>query len=336
MKRAWLVSCIALSGAYSMPSRAWACTCSPAAIHSAEPADGAEGVPLNRALLVMGAFARDSISLRDAEGRPVPFALTAGPTAGCDGISAELVPEQPLRPNTEYVVSVDGIYPNADEGKNTLSFTTGTALLPDEEPQVPQGAASVLLNSPAPLCGSGSVRACVGVSDYRDVELIARRGERVLLHWLMGADAGEFALVEQPDCIELRRRTATGRRSAPLKICGDALQANPYLGDYPLSGRCHAGKFMDPSPPSGSVDGGLTHDAAASVASDGGGDGAVMQSAVDAAASAAIDAGVTPPPFSARVPQEGCSLEANPKSPPLTLLTLALSIAIGRRRRRVR
>jgi hypothetical protein len=41
-------------------------------------------------------------------------------------------------------------------------------------------------------------------------------------------DDGSYALEEQPDCIELRRRAADGRRSEPAKICDAELLARDY------------------------------------------------------------------------------------------------------------
>jgi len=40
---------------------------------------------------------------------------------------------------------------------------------------------------------------------------------------------GLYALPSVPDCVELRRRAPTGKRSAPLTICGDSLNARPWM-----------------------------------------------------------------------------------------------------------
>lgn len=146
----------------------------------------------------------------------------------------------------------------------------------------------------------------------------------------MSANALEFTLDEQPDCIELRGRTPTGRRSAPLKICGEALQARAYVSSYPPAITCHAGKFVDALPGSGVIDAGSSGDAAA--ASD------AAEAAYDgngSAGDAGVQAGATAPPaFGARASQDGCSLQTNPQAPPFALLALAASIGLVRRRRR--
>lgn len=218
------------------PSVTRACTCSPAPIYDSLPMDGETDVPLNRALTIGGAFEPDSIVLEDARGLPVPFTLHVGPQPGCAGTQAELVPQEPLQPNSSYTLRVQGMYPHsAHESPSALTFTTGSALLPDEEPSVPSGEARVLFDvDPRQfMCGAGNedVHACVRLDDWKDVEVLALRGDEVILRWVMGSESGSFALSQQPDCIELRRRTATGRRSAPKRLCGDALDARAFQPD---------------------------------------------------------------------------------------------------------
>jgi MYXO-CTERM domain-containing protein len=62
-----------------------------------------------------------------------------------------------------------------------------------------------------------------------DVEVIARRGDETLLHWMLKAGDGAFKLDAVPDCLEFRRRARTGRRSAPVILCDEALEAKPYI-----------------------------------------------------------------------------------------------------------
>jgi hypothetical protein len=216
---------------YSLPSQSHACSCSASAIDQSIPADGATAVPLNAALELLGAFEHDSIAVRDASGRAVEITVTAGPTPACVGTSAAVVPTQLWRPETTYVVSVRPLYPDLENGPDSFTFTTGTELLPDDEPQVPEGAASVVFDVPADgqSCGSGAVAACVGLQDARAVEVLALRGEHSVLRWVLrGNHGGAFKLVDEPECVELRRITATGRRSAPLRICGAELRSRSF------------------------------------------------------------------------------------------------------------
>ncbi|MEY4514799.1 MAG: hypothetical protein RLZZ450_6921 [Pseudomonadota bacterium] len=186
------------------------------------------GVALNAALELMGVFELGSIAVSGPAGQAVEFTVNAGPTPTCPGTSASVVPKQPLLPNTKYVVKVRTL--TSEPGPTSFVFTTGTASLPDEVPAAPTGAASVVFDV-APdgqSCGDGTNYACVGVDLWDNVEVLAKKGDETLLRWVLKANDGLFSLRQQPDCIELRRLSATGRRSDPLKICGDALKPRAY------------------------------------------------------------------------------------------------------------
>jgi hypothetical protein len=233
MRKSWLISwlLLAFAGACALPARARACTCSGSPIYRSDPEDGAQDVPLNAALLVLGAFPVESLTLEDEDGQAVEFTLHAGPTPSCAGTSADLVPMQPLKPGTTYVLEVEPLYPSSGEPSSTR-FTTGTAWLPDLEPEPPTASASVFLDVPPDgfSCGDGTVRAFIDVPDWEGVEVIARRGDTVLLHWMLLAGEGGFKLESAPDCLEFRRRAPNGRRSAPVALCGDALAERPFPG----------------------------------------------------------------------------------------------------------
>jgi hypothetical protein len=225
----WLA--LALVGAVALPARAGACSCSITPIYRSDPEDGALDVPLNAALLVLGAFPVESLTLEDEDGQPVEFTLHAGPTPSCPGTSADLVPKHPLKSGTTYVLEVQPLYPSSG-GPSSVRFTTGTTSLPDEEPEPPTASASVFLDVPPDgiSCGGGTVLAFIDVPDWEDVEVVARRGDTVLLHWMLNAGDGAFELEEVPDCLEFRRRAPTGRRSTPVVLCGDALAERPLPG----------------------------------------------------------------------------------------------------------
>jgi hypothetical protein len=104
-------------------------------------------------------------------------------------------------------------------------------MLPDTSLEPPSsGNASVVFDGPEPFCGGGTVYTCLGIDDVQGIELIVRRGEEVLMRTTtVVQDDGLYALPSVPDCVELRRRAPTGKRSAPLTICGDALNARPWM-----------------------------------------------------------------------------------------------------------
>ncbi len=137
--------------------------------------------------------------------------------------------------NTRYTIRVDALHPGAlkpDERVASIRFTTGNDELADQSLAPPQLAAASILRG-APDCGGlPSISACIGGLEEEsptDLELIARRGDEILLRITsLVHDDGGYKVEEQPDCIELRRRAADGRRSAPTTICGDALLARDY------------------------------------------------------------------------------------------------------------
>jgi hypothetical protein len=221
--------------AAALPARAKACSCSPEPIYHAIPKDGTGGVPLDVAPLLEGLFEQTGIAFTDEHGVEQKFKLNLGPQVFCLGGFAELIPEQPLAANTRYTIRVVASYPDSlypEQRTGTVSFTTGSAELADKTLRPPQlTAASVLLG--APDCGGERVAmACIGCLERnipKDHELIARRGDKILLRTtqFIQRDAS-YGLDEQPDCIELRRRALDGRRSEPRTICGSALLTRDF------------------------------------------------------------------------------------------------------------
>ncbi|MET0386869.1 MAG: Ig-like domain-containing protein, partial [Polyangiales bacterium] len=237
-------------------SRVYACSCVPMPIYDSTPAGNATHVERNRALLISGAFAAGSAVLEDADGKPVPVEVNEGPTPGCAGTWAELVPKAPLAESATYVVRIEPLYTReqlGDDYPTSITFTTGTSLLPDVAPEPLTGTVrgSVITSAPpGGLCDLGAQFACTHVADRKNVELVARRGDKVLMRTLLPEDYDSDDIVytfdEAPDCLELRRRTATGQRSEAITVCGDALASRPFeSGDRDRHGvtQCHDGVF---------------------------------------------------------------------------------------------
>lgn len=251
----WIVLPVVAAAALLSPERAAACSCTPDPFVETDPVEGERDVPLNQAISLDGVFRQDSVQLEDEAGNPVEFALNAGRWPGCEGTSAELIPRAPLAPNTRYVVRVEPLYPNAlgPSESNLLTFTTGTKLLPETTPEPPRAIASVVFDGPPALCGPGHrVYACLGIEDAKDVELIIRRGDEILLRTTtLVQDDGMYAIEGVPDCVELRRRSPTGKRSTPHAICGDALKAQKWgSGESQLSfPQCKSGVIGSSKPP---------------------------------------------------------------------------------------
>lgn len=222
-----------LAAGLLVPERAAACSCVATPIYRSDPVDEATDVPLNQAIMVEGVFDGSTLRLEDAEGTPVDFELNAGPWPGCPGSSADVLPKTPLVPNTRYVVRVDALFPGSLEPStpSSISFTTGSSMLPDPALEPPRGAASVVHTGPEAMCGRAhTVYTCLDVEDAGGLELIVRKGDDVLMRTTtLVQDDGLYALESVPDCVELRRRSRTGKRSEPRLICGDALGARPWV-----------------------------------------------------------------------------------------------------------
>lgn len=213
------------------PPTAHACTCPGTAYFGSDPKDGATDVPRNKAILVQGLFTADSVVLEDSAGKPVEFTSNAGETPGCSGTWIEIIPKQPLQPNTTYKIKAErNPAISGDIFPKMPTFTTGSEMLDDAEPEAPAGKASIVLNVPAQgSCDAGKATTCVGLTPSKNVEVIARRGDRMLMHWMIrSAEDWTFVFAETPDCMEFRSHSETGKRSAPLKICGDKLATREF------------------------------------------------------------------------------------------------------------
>lgn len=245
------------------PARAHACSClaSPIYKHSADPRDGATNVPVNFAPVIEGSFEPGSITVEDELGQRVDVTIHEGHAAGgCPGTWAEIIPQQPWSVHTAYIIRVKPRSPaqsTADDSQ--LRFVTGSDSLPESELAVPEARLSTLTDLPdLGSCGPIKAKTCLNVEgqteERRDVEVIARRGDELLLRTLLPINDADYGFAELPDCLELRRRSPTGARSKPLMLCGDELHVKKYeqRGNKPDWPRCEDGTF---TPEAGPEDG---------------------------------------------------------------------------------
>ncbi|MET0284580.1 MAG: Ig-like domain-containing protein [Polyangiales bacterium] len=202
--------------------------CSRETIERSDPADGARDVPRNQALALEGVFDPASLSLESEGGDAIPFELNAGPWLNCPGTSADVLPRSALSANTRYVLRVKAL-----DGKttSTLHFTTGTKTLPEISFAPPHLTASVIRGVPDEHQPTQKlVLACLGTNDTEQVELRIVRGREVLHRTTRVVSGGFYRLPKVPDCIELRRRLATGKRSEPVAVCGKQLSVRTWKG----------------------------------------------------------------------------------------------------------
>ena len=342
-----LLSCTAAM----LPARAHACSCSPAPIYHSQPADGSKNVPRDIAPVIEGPFDPSTVTLEDEHGAKLTFTLDVGPRLGCLGGWAELRPRQPLAATTRYTVRVGALYPDAlaaDERVASISFTTGSDELADRSLERPRLTAASILRG-APDCGGvPTIAACIGGLEEQaptDLELIARRGDKILLRItsLIQGD-GSYGLEEQPDCIELRRRAADGRRSEPTTICGAALLARDYReSDSTPNGwvECKDGILGDRDAYDESLDAGAPREpvADASAADDATPRVSDPKPALDASTPDASTPDASTPRAAESTPSDsGCSVVAGapsdlPRAVPF-LLGYALLLGASRRRKR--
>jgi hypothetical protein len=206
----------------------------------------------------MGSFVPGSVTVEDARGQTVDVTVNEGPSPGCPGTWAEIIPKQPWAPRTTYVVRVQPMYPDAGIGKDNYRFVTGVDSLEDSELAVPKTRASLLTGLPdtGAACTAFSLKTCINVEgqteDQRDVEVIVRRGDRIMLRTLMWVNDMDFGFAERPDCLELRRRSPTGKRSKPVMLCGKDLPATALKntgGDWSTWPACKDGAFKQQTSP---------------------------------------------------------------------------------------
>ena len=216
------------------PAQAHACSCAGGFVTSS-PANAESGWPRNQALQLRGNIQPETISLQKLDGATHAFTLRqyreTGPCAS--GFVVELTPTPALDPDTQYVMSASSIVgqPGSPSGQTTMiRFSTGSELLPDPELRTPTRA-EVALSAPpsnsSTSCGPLAAHGCLIVDEATDVEVVMRKGDAIINELLLMQANTPLLLWEMPTCIDVQRRAKTGRRSAPLSLCGDALTLLP-------------------------------------------------------------------------------------------------------------
>lgn len=157
-------------------------------------------------------------TLRSASGEQVPLVVTRPASS-----LLELTPQQPLQPNTVYMLAAHWTLPEGREAETALTFGTGDG--PNDA--VPPPPAAVLrgyeMNPPSHTCAPPKAGSCLSVQD--DTSLIEytlidesgmergpsfRRGSS-----FFGELKAHFA------CIDVREFGANGVRSPALRLCAD-------------------------------------------------------------------------------------------------------------------
>jgi hypothetical protein len=320
MLRCALLTATVIAALSGTPSRAAACSCSAQLFYRGIPEAGARDVALNQALVVEGNYEPSSVRLEDADGNPVAVMATHDPQPTCPGTFSELVPTESLRANARYVIRAEPTQYAAEAGEKAASyeFSTGERIL-DEEPLTrPTGGISMVSDVPFKIgCGTGKFVTCIGgLEDYRDIEVVARDADgKVVMRFLPLTESGVFDFPMAPHCIEVQRRSLTGKRSEPLKVCGDDLGLRPYRdgdGDQYNIPQCRNGKIGE----DGLTDA-ATADAGPPVARDAGRDEAATRVAGDEAAmrDAGGDASATGDASAAREESSARDIAAAQRAP---------------------
>lgn len=239
----YLAGAVALAVAWN-PARAHACSCSLQAIFP-PPEDELRDLPLNAAPIIQGVFTPGSLTIQDEFGEAPDVTINEGPLAdaGCTGTWVEIIPNEGWKPRPTYIVRVSPAYawPNGTLG-SSVTFVTGADFLPEPELKRPK-ARIAIIDHVSEFCGAVHTLGCLSVegktSEQPDLELIVRRGDSIRMRRLIVSGDVTVELFALPDCLELRQRAPTGKRSEPLVLCGDELNVRDLR-----SGEAEGGSFV--------------------------------------------------------------------------------------------
>jgi MYXO-CTERM domain-containing protein len=289
-----------------VPVRAHACTCA-GTLDILGLSDGAVDVPIDIAPLLRGAFDASQVRLQSQAGVAVPIAVRGGGagTAACSGQIAELTPQEPLAPNTAYVISV-AESGGGRSGTRAFHFTTGAAKVPEQPLAPPPLTVTLLHGNPIrDSCLGMHPHGCLHVGappPQQTVEVTFLDASDNVLGWTLAAgDVMERA--HDATCVEARTRDAAGRRSAPTRRCGEELAKREArtgdFVDYRL--QCREGRVIESAGASGDASSGDVNEGGV-----GAGDGAAVDTGAGGATSDGRGATNTSGDLAADTNDDGC------------------------------
>jgi hypothetical protein len=211
-------------------------------------------------------------------------------------------------------------------------------MLPETVLEPPVALASMISGLPPSglLCVSGEFMTCVTVDDFENVEVLARRGEEIVMRWMLLDRDGDFLLEAAPDCVEFRRRSRTGKRSAAVAICGKQLGLRAFrpsdLKDQVI--QCRNGKIgTDADPPRAGESRPVTPPVAGSDASE---ERDAMSTFMSMSSKSSGPTAATPTPRGAQRAAAGCSAAGRGGAEGwvnLSLMALLFALPLNRPRR---
>jgi hypothetical protein len=339
--RGWMAVAVVTGMVAASPTRVSACQCAQlAAIQLSEPRANSTGVPLDIAPIIEGMFDPATVAFERADGTPVPFELRTLRSLNFCADQAELLPTNPLQPNTSYVIRAE--HRHAADAPTEVRIETGTSRLPAEALSEPEVTASLVILAGEWIgCGlevPNDTAGCISVEGARAEVIIPLANGTSIRSFVTGATyLNPFGSPLQ-GCLEVRARDAAGRRSEPKRVCADQLSIRHQRAGSGLE--CVDGVFIG-SFDEGSID---TTPAMTSIPSSTAEDAGLSRTSMAGAtadmplAQTASTAGAAKPDVGAA--PAGCSLlqRTSRSSDPGLVLLLALLIAARVRsyRRRAR
>ncbi len=252
------------------------------------PFDSATNVPTNVVPFIDGHVDGSSVRLLDGSGAAVDASVvevgeSVERSGGSGARSFEIFPAIALEAETTYTLAATTRGPPLRS-----SFTTGMGPAEPSVPSTPAVVAQLTFTRPetgyrgrhACLLAEGAEFVDITVLPVVDPATAAPPGAYPELHFLReGPEHTLYGIADSDLCLEIRARSVTGERSAPVRVCD--LPFYPASGWYPTcrDGRVRANDswYADEGPPDGG-------DAAGAADAFGGGaDAASSRDASDAA-----------------------------------------------------
>lgn len=217
--------------AAALPAPAWACSQVPdVPVLLGQPAEDDVRVPTNVVLhyavpaamlryedppdLVPGEF-----ELRAETGEQAELSVTR-PKPGL----LELVPAEPLLPETVYTLTAHWKASNGDQAESALTFETSDGPV-DAAPEPPDAVMRhyELERDHSASCGPRMTGSCISIEDDRAIieyTFFDRFGNEQASHLLRGSHL-TFDGMGPGECVDVRRFGSNGIRSQSLRLCAD-------------------------------------------------------------------------------------------------------------------